>query len=617
MARLAGYLTGVGSKAIDAMLRAMGSDGGLKAATGAGMFGCSDQANGWFNDDRVTVVFDGQLYNREEFRQPTGPAMGDAALIATAYWEAGFEALLQRTNGDFAIALYDHTTKEIYLARDRFGVKPLYYVDRLGLLAFASRPIGLCFLPGLDPVPRAEYVALFAAGHYRFFDNPPTRSPFAAIAQLPAASYLHHKGGTSRVQTYYRPADGDAPESEGELVEAYRNLLLDSVRRRLARAERPAFTLSGGLDSSSVACSALALTGNAPEAFSTVYGGGTYDESEEVSDIIDAGKACWHPVQVESSNFFHLVDHLTTLHDQPLSTVTWLAHYQLCERVKRLGFTTLFGGLGGDEQHAGEYDYFFYFFADLLAAGDKDRYRREVAAWQRLHDHPTWPKTPQVAEAERLALTDPHTPGRCRSDRSLLGRYAEVLQPDFLRLETVGDQLDHLYTSYLRSHGYNELYRETMPCCLRASDRNTASFGLDDAFPFFDHRLVDFMFRVPSAMKTRDGVTKQILRKAMRGVLPEATRTRSAKTGWNAPAHIWFSTDLREPLLDLVGSRRWRERGIYRPEVVEHLIREHFEIVSTGDSRENHMMFLWQLVSLESWLAWVDGLAVSAAGAAA
>ncbi len=617
MGRLAGHLAGAGPETIASMLRAMGVDDGVYTPTGSGMFGCSDRANGWFSDGHVTVLFDGLLYNREDFRQSTGATAGDAALIAKAYREAGFEAALQRTNGDFAIALYDHEAGETYLARDRFGVRPLYYVDRPGLFAFASRPIGLLSLPDLDTSPRPEYVAVFAAGHYRFFDNPPELSPFAAIAQLPAACYLRRKNGTSDVRTYYRPADGDAPGTEAELAEAYRALLLDSVRRRLARAQRPAFTLSGGLDSSSVVCSAMDLTGTVPEAFSTVYGGGAYDESGEVADIIDAGKARWHPVQIEASGLFSLLDHLTTLHDQPLSTVTWLAHYQLCEQAKDLGFTTLFGGLGGDEQHAGEYDYFFYFFADLLATGEDDRYRQEVAAWQRLHDHPTWPKTPRVAEDKRLALTDPQTPGRCRADHSLLGRYAEALDPDYFRIETVEKRLEHPYASYLRSHSYNEIYRETMPCCLRASDRNTASFGLHDAFPFFDHRLVDFMFRVPTAMKTRDGVTKQILRKAMRGVLPEATRKRSTKTGWNAPAHLWFSTDLHEPLMDLVGSRRFRKRGIYRPGVVEQIIGDHFDIVSSGDGRENHMMFLWQLVSLESWLAWLDGLAGTAAGGAA
>ena len=121
------------------------------------------------------------------------------------------------------------------------------------------------------------------------------------------------------------------------------------------------------------------------------------------------------------------------------------------------------------------------------------------------------------------------------------------------------------------------------------------------------------MFRVSPLFKTSDGVTKQILRRAMKGLLPDVTRQRIGKTGWNAPIDVWFATTLREPLLDLVRSRRFRERGIYRPGAVECVIMEHAEIVRGGAPRENHMMFLWQLISLESWLSFLDGLSASTA----
>ena len=127
------------------------------------------------------------------------------------------------------------------------------------------------------------------------------------------------------------------------------------------------------------------------------------------------------------------------------------------------------------------------------------------------------------------------------------------------------------------------------------------AFGLENFLPFFDHRLAEFMFRVPGTLKIRDGVTKILLREGMRGLLPEETRTRVKKTGWNAPAHVWFSGRGREPLLDLVHSRSFRERGIYNLPEVYRLIDEHEQIVSLGQLKENHMMFLWQLVNLELW----------------
>jgi asparagine synthase (glutamine-hydrolysing) len=162
--------------------------------------------------------------------------------------------------------------------------------------------------------------------------------------------------------------------------------------------------------------------------------------------------------------------------------------------------------------------------------------------------------------------------------------------------------MEHPFRSYLKNRAYQDITRETAPCCLRAEDRQTVAFGLDNFLPFFDHRLVEFMFRIPGTMKFREGVTKHLLREAMRGVLPEETRTRVKKTGWNAPAHVWFSGSGRERLMDMVHSKEFQERGIYNQREVLRLIDEHQQIMSSQRPADNHMMFLWQLVNLELWL---------------
>jgi asparagine synthase (glutamine-hydrolysing) len=114
------------------------------------------------------------------------------------------------------------------------------------------------------------------------------------------------------------------------------------------------------------------------------------------------------------------------------------------------------------------------------------------------------------------------------------------------------------------------------------------------------------MFHVPGALKIHDGVTKRLLREATKDILPEETRTRVKKTGWNAPGHIWFNGTALDDLLDLVHSRAFGERGIYSVDAVLPIIEEHRAIVSSGDARENHMMFLWQLVNLELWLHHIE-----------
>lgn len=532
-----------------------------------------------------------------------GRAGNPAELLLQRVREAGFERALQDLRGDFAVALYDSGEGVLWLARDRLGVKPLYYADGAEGFAFASRPGGLLGLAGIRRIADRRFVALFAGSHYRTFDNDPQATPYRDIRQLPAAHLLRVKDGRAELRRYWTLADeGDLPADEGALAERYRELLSRAVSERLAVASSPAFTLSGGMDSSSVLVLAVKLLGAKQHAYSSTYADPTFDETAEIRSMLDANVERWHPVAIGDPDVMSLVERMVRAHDEPVATATWLSHFLICERVARDGFGALFGGLGGDELNAGEYEYFFFHFADLRAAGHEDTLASEIEAWARHHDHPIYRKDRAAAERGLARLVDPSRRGRCLPDRARLERYAAALAPGFFDLRRYEPAMDHPFGSYLKNRTWQDLFRETAPCCLRAEDRQCAAFGLEHFDPFLDERLLALMFRVPGSLKIRDGVTKILLRKAMQGILPEETRTRVKKTGWNAPAHVWFTGRNAAALRDLVASRAFRERGIYDPLEVDRLVREHEQIVASGEARENHMMFLWQLVNLESWL---------------
>lgn len=564
---------------------------------------CGERALGWVNKDGLITVIDGAIYNRGDWPQ----APSDAELLASLYTRYGFEGALQQINGDFAAALYDAQLDALWLGRDRFGLKPLYYLTTPEFFAFASQPGALLTLPGVSREVNRQFVALFAASHYRTFDNDPEKSPYAAIAQLPAAHTLRFSGG-QLIKTRYWSLQNlpNFTESEAELAERYRELLLDAVSLRVKSAQKPAFTLSGGMDSSSVLASAVHATGTKQHAFSTIYVDKTYDESDEIKSMLDTTVEQWHALRVGTPDVFNLVRRMIAVHDEPVATATWLSHFLLCQEAADQGFGGLFGGLGGDELNAGEYEYFFFFFADLQAAGRQADLQHETEKWILYHDHPIFRKSFEVMQSGLARLVDLSQPGRCLPDRQRLSRYLAALNPDYFDLAHFEPVMDHPFTSYLKNRTYQDIFRETIPCCLRAEDRQTAAFGLDNFLPFFDHRLVEFMFRVPGSLKISSGVTKRLLREAMHGILPEETRTRVKKTGWNAPAHVWFAGTGRESLLDLVHSQSFRERGIYKLAEVERLVAEHEEIVSSGQLKDNHMMFLWQLVNLELWLSALD-----------
>jgi len=556
----------------------------------------SARANG------VAVVLDGAIYNRAEL----GRAESDARLCLDLYQRHGFVEAVQKLNGDFGLALYDEAQQTLWLARDRFGLKPLYYTHSTAPFAFASQPRALLALPGVSRAVNPQFAGLFAGAHYRYFDNNPTASPYAELAQLPAAHWLCVKAGQVATGAYWTLTDApDLTAPEKELAEQYRSLLLDAVNLRLKTATRPAFTLSGGMDSSSVLASVVELLGAKQHAFSTTTVDATYDESAEIQSMLEPKVEQWHRVKIDMPDVLTLVGQMVAIHDEPVATATWLSHFLLCAEVAQGGFGGLFGGLGGDELNAGEFEHFWYFFADLRAAHDEARLADEVEHWALYHNHPVFQKSAAIMEATLPRLADLTHPGRCLPDRTRLERYAEAINRDYFDVRSFQPAQDHPFRSYLKNRTYQDLHRETIPCCLRAEDRQTAAQGLDNFLPFLDHRLVEFMFRIPGTLKYKQGVTKNLLREAMRGILPEETRTRVKKTGWNAPAHQWFSGAGCDLLRDLVTAQNFHARHIYQVPEVLRLIDEHEQIVTGRLQRDNHMMFFWQLVNLETWLAQV------------
>lgn len=507
----------------------------------------------------------------------------------------GVVEAVKKLNADFALAYYDAAEDTLWLARDRFGVLPLYYVHKKGVRAFASQPRLLSEVANLKLTPDEGFIARYAGNHYRGIDQDPAASPYKDITQVPPATVIKLGPKSRRSFKYWSLSEQpEYTDSPVELAGQYQELLLNAVRLRQRVSTKSAFTLSGGMDSSSVVASAVHITRKPQPAFSAIYSDPTYDESTDIKPMLKNHIKPWQTVSIGNPDVISLVKQMIAIHDEPVVTATWLSHYLLVQEVAKAGYKTLWGGLGGDELNAGEYEYFPYYFADLVKAGQKTKLDREISAWIEHHDHPIWRKNKKLV-AQRLTHIN-------EVDTARLWKYHHALNPEWARRAKEFLPLEHPFSSYLKNRTYQDLTRETLPCCLRAEDRHATAFGLQRRLPFLDYRLVEFMFRVPGELKIRQGVTKYLLREATRGLLPEATRTRVKKTGWNAPAHQWFIGQGRQQLLDLVNSQSFQQRGIYNIPAVLKLIQEHEAIVHSGAPKENHMMFLWQLVNLELWL---------------
>ena len=549
----------------------------------------------------MQIALDGSIFNAEDF-PATNKKTSDANRILLSIDKIGMIKTLEKINGQFCLALFDSKTNTVWLARDRFGLSALFFTSFNGLIAFSSRAKGLLKLPAVSDELDKKFLKATAAANYRFWDTDSWLSPFQNIKQLPAGHIVRFKNEKSHHFLFTSLAVGNPRKSQKATSEEYIYLFKKAVRQRLQVANKPIFSLSGGLDSSSVVSMAQHITQEKQAAISTIHPNKLYDEQEQILDVVDSGIVNWTPVSISTPDIFEKLKRVYSSHDYPLPTVTWLNHLLLAEKASKLGYTDLFTGLGGDELHAGEYDYFFYFFADLEQFGKTDLLQKEITAWIENHNHPIFKKSKDVAIERMSTLIDPLVPGRCLPDEKLLKRYQNLLSADFYNLNELLPNYTISSSSYLTSHSQNELLLNTMPCCIRSGRENCNLFGMQEFHPFLDTELFKFMMNIPAEQKIKNGLTKAFARRSYKGLLPENTRTRVAKTGWNAPAHEWFSKHHKNDLFDLIKSRQFRERGIYNIDSVNQLIDEHDTIVSEKKSQADHMMAIWQIVSLELWL---------------
>ncbi|MBH69571.1 MAG: hypothetical protein CMM58_14540 [Rhodospirillaceae bacterium] len=550
----------------------------------------------------LIIAMNGHLYNPEEF-QTEQPSYSDACRILLSIKQFGLETTLRKINGDFCIAIMDKRSNSLTLARDRLGLQSLFYTQVQGVVAFASRARLLLTFPGVSSEFDNKFLKSAAATNYRFLDCEADRSPFQNIKQVPAGHIIQFTNEKMRTSLFSQSI-GEIEDStfQKNQYEEYMFLFSDSIERRLKNAEKTIFTLSGGLDSSAIVSMASRIKAQKQPAISTIHQDKLYDEQHEILDIVNSGIVDWKSISVDEPDIFALLTDIYVSHDYPLPTATWLNHFIISKKASDLGYQTIATGLGGDELHAGEYDYFFYFFADLQTSGKTELLNHEINAWAHNHNHPIFQKSYDIAIEGISNLTDPQNPGRCLPNIALLNRYKDLLSPELGHLDELAPEYHISASSYLTSHSHNELLLNTMPCCIRSSRENCHVSGMQEIHPFLDTRLWDFMMKIPGEAKIQNGVTKAFARKCYKELLPKATRTRIQKAGWNAPAHKWFSSSNREPLLDMISSRRFIERGIYNSKEVARIVDEHFSILSNDICRENHMMIIWQIVSLELWL---------------
>ncbi|MEW5955543.1 MAG: asparagine synthase (glutamine-hydrolyzing) [Candidatus Micrarchaeota archaeon] len=555
------------------------------------------------NEDKtIWLVFNGEIYNYLELI-PELAARGhefvskcDTEVVIHAYEEYGDECV-KKFNGMFAILLWDASKNKLFVARDRFGVKPLYYTQKDGVTFFASEIKPLLLARREKPSPNDKIVFDYLTSG--LLDHT-TETFFEKVFQVPLSHYGAWEKGKLEFTRYYSVKKGKAECSDDECAQKFRELFVDSIKLRLRSDVPVGHCLSGGLDSSSIACaSAKYLEKGKQKTFSAVYPGEKVDESLFIGEVIKQTRSDAHYVTPRGENLFDLVKKVIRAQEEPFGSTSIFAQWHVFKLAKENGVTVMLDGQGADEILAGYHTYFSYYFAELLTGLRLNRFLKEIGAYQKLHGKTSlYSKSGLLNVAASIAL--PFTPVWLRSAARAYARGGvSWLSPSF---EKQFERTDYLkrnrgeFTSPFGANLHANLTSMVLPALLHYEDRNSMAFSIEARVPFLDYRLVDFAYSLPADQKIRGGVTKIVLRNAMKGILPEKIRERMDKIGFATPEDEWMRGPAAKEARQILASESFGGRKYFNQ---ERVLREFDEFVA---GKKNTGRVLWRFICLELWL---------------
>lgn len=468
--------------------------------------------------DRLTIVFNGAIYNFPELRTEL-KAKGFAfhtntdTEVILAAWLAWGPACFARFNGMWALAIIDHQEQKLILSRDRIGIKPLYLHQTPGLLAFASEPRALRETVARGSGLHQEVARDFLVHGWQ--DHRP-EAIWAGIRQFPAGHYAVCPLATPDKLTFtsfYQLPTATVSAPYPALQEEFRELLTDAVRLRTRSDVGSGLTLSGGIDSSSIA----AVMGPGHRSYSALFPGTPYDESRFVAAVIRDTGLTNYPLLPTWDDFLENYEACALGQDQPLASAAVVIHYRLMQLVQATGETVILNGQGADEIGAGYDKFYASYLREMRAQG---LLTGGQAAWQ-------------IAKNYRLAPD--------KLSAQLQRRFGNLALETFLApaFSPPSSFLRHADKDVL-STSINLLTQVGLPVLLRHEDRSAMACGIESRPPFLDYRIVDFLLSAPTEFKLHNGVRKAGIRESLKALLPPEVYARKRKLGFATPQQRWL-----------------------------------------------------------------------------
>lgn len=559
-------------------------------------------------DSRAVIVFNGEIYNFRELRRELEQAgfnfrtSGDTEVILAA-WQRWGPDCLARLDGMFAFALYDRDKRQLFLARDRFGVKPLIMAHLSdGSLAFASELKGLLAHPQLRRRVNPQAIEAYMTWGY----VPDTHSILAGVEKLPAGHFLLLEQGRApgRPQRWW---DIDFTQrergSEADLSAQLVHLLRGAVQSRMVADVPLGAFLSGGVDSSGVVALMSEASAAPVQTCSIGFDVAAYDETSHARKVA-AMFGADHQERIVATDDFGSIDTLAAMFDEPFADASALPTWRVCQ-LARERVTVALSGDGADEAFAGYRRQVFHHHEERMRAVLPAGLRAPLfGTLGQIWPKADWAPRPLRAKATLLALAESGEEGYARGLSVTTPEARTALYSESFMASLAGFRgEDELITLMRGAPGRSGLDRAQyadlmfwMPGdILTKVDRTSMAVSLEAREPLLDHRLVEFAARLPEGMRVRGSTGKYLLKRSLERYLPDDILYRS-KQGFVTPIAEWLRGPLAGAARGIGASGGLAQTGFFNPKATAAMAEAH--IVGRAD----HSRTLWQLLMLEKSL---------------
>ena len=541
-------------------------------------------------DNNLVLIFNGEIYNFRELRESLKKlghefvSESDSEVVLAAYEEYGRDCL-QKFNGIFAFAIWDKSKNELFLARDRVGVKPLYYYNEVGKLIFSSEIKAILDHP-IERKLNMEALNIY----FRTLYVPAPMTMFEGIKKLEPGSYLIYKNNKVEIKKYWQPTDLSNLTNRQDAVHDIKSLMKDTVRLQMISDRPVGVFLSGGIDSTVI--TGLASE-NKKEKLKTFSVGFDIAPEKFSADATLAKKTSKHfgtdhnEFVVTGNDVLENLEDVIYHMDEPVANSTQVATYLLSKHTSKQ-VPVVLGGDGGDE---------------LFGGYERYRLSRLISRFQMLPKHLQKvglmllkSKKQEILNKLVLAPGVDRYLGFMAQKESGVGR---ILKSSVNNIQATSNIFSKYFNESNKDFEKQFMWADVeswlVDESLVRSDKMSMAHGLEQRVPILDYRLVELSKKIPTSWKIKGGTGKSIFREAMKEYIPEYVMNQP-KRGWFSPTSEWFRTDLKDMASEVLSpSYNESTRDLFDFDEIQIMLKKHI------DKEEYNMNLLWALMTFQIW----------------